>query len=111
MSVTVKEILEVILGLRRKTLLDAPDYLGASQATAWAAGYNTALTDAQVVAATPVSTASQRVNHICTAYESGFGHGLQADAATARNPYERYTEESVAYELGYVAGLEKKEAA
>ena len=42
---------------------------------------------------------------ICTAYESGFGHGLQRDQSA--NPYGQYSNEWIAYSIGREAGEKK----
>ena len=47
-----------------------------------------------------------RVFEICNAYESGVGHGVQADGAC--NPYEEDSELHEAYGLGYEQGIEMK---
>jgi hypothetical protein len=43
-----------------------------------------------------------RIRALCTAYESGFGHGIARDATT--NPYVVFSEESFAYGYGREAG-------
>lgn len=47
-----------------------------------------------------------RIRAICTAYESGFGQGL--DSRTVRNPYETFSDESLAWGYGYDSGYKKR---
>jgi len=42
---------------------------------------------------------------ICTAYESGFGHGVKRDQLV--NPYGSYSNEWVAHGIGYEAGVKR----
>jgi hypothetical protein len=48
---------------------------------------------------------SNRVLKICLAYESGFGHGLQADGLTIAKASYNDAAEGEAYQIGYDAGL------
>lgn len=42
---------------------------------------------------------------ICTAYGSGFDHGLKHDQSA--NPYEQFSNECVAYRIGYEVGTKR----
>lgn len=46
-----------------------------------------------------------RIRALCTAYESGFGHGFAKDITC--NPYAVFSDESLAYGLGYEEGWRK----
>lgn len=51
---------------------------------------------------TPDNPPITRVFKICSAYESGMGHGLQRDGKP--NPYEPLSDEWEAYGIGYDQG-------
>ena len=44
---------------------------------------------------------------ICTAYESGFGHGVAG--RNLDNPYEKYSNGWVAYDIGHAEGWGKQD--
>jgi len=45
---------------------------------------------------------------ICSAYESGVGHGFELDELP--NPYKKNTDEHEAYDLGYKEGISQRYA-
>lgn len=49
---------------------------------------------------------SGRIISICTAYEQGYGHGLEDRNLT--NPYASKTDEWVAWEHGFLEGYRKR---
>jgi hypothetical protein len=54
----------------------------------------------------PVGRFDPKVMSICTAYESGFGHGVQKRATA--NPYQPLTQQFAAWEYGHWSGTKKR---
>ncbi len=50
-----------------------------------------------------------KVYMICTAYESGIGHGLKLDGVS--NPYAAHTDEREAWQTGYDEGANRAKRA